>query len=284
MHGLTTRDIRNTIKNAAGSKSALFVPDHAFEVLMQRQIKQLREPSLHCAESVYNELSILGLEIISAELSRFWKLNDAINAILVDVLSEQHQKTQEMINNAIELELAYINTSHPDFLGLELLTQKEPETINNKDFDDFQPKKAAAPSGGFFGFIFRGKAKEEPKQELRTQKTDLSDIDQLELTEREKTQITIIRKLLDSYLSVVKKNIQDQVTKIVMMVLVKGTLHRIKRQLTQSLYEGDNADYSSLLMEAEDVERKRNACKRDLDALQQARTVLQQAEFGATSE
>lgn len=47
--------------------------------------------------------------------------------ILDEVLREQLQKTNQMINNAIELELSYINTSHPDFVGLQMLTQR-PDT------------------------------------------------------------------------------------------------------------------------------------------------------------
>jgi replication fork clamp-binding protein CrfC len=39
-----------------GPRSALFVPEVAFEMLVKRQIARLEEPSLQCVELVYDEL------------------------------------------------------------------------------------------------------------------------------------------------------------------------------------------------------------------------------------
>ena len=47
---------------------SLFVPEGAFEVLTRQQIARLLEPSLDCANLVYEELRRLVLEIQLPEL------------------------------------------------------------------------------------------------------------------------------------------------------------------------------------------------------------------------
>jgi dynamin 1-like protein len=53
---LTDDDIRTAIQNATGPRSALFVPDVPFEVLVRRQISRLLDPSLQCARFIFEEL------------------------------------------------------------------------------------------------------------------------------------------------------------------------------------------------------------------------------------
>jgi replication fork clamp-binding protein CrfC len=53
--GLSTSDIRTAIRNAAGPKPALFVPEKAFEQLVKRQIELLREPALSVVEQGSNQ-------------------------------------------------------------------------------------------------------------------------------------------------------------------------------------------------------------------------------------
>ncbi|KAJ1387030.1 Dynamin central domain [Sesbania bispinosa] len=58
---LTDDDIRTAIQNATGPKSALFVPEVPFEVLVRRQISRLLDPSLQCARFIYDELMKVGV-------------------------------------------------------------------------------------------------------------------------------------------------------------------------------------------------------------------------------
>ncbi len=53
---LTEQDIQTAIKNASALNPSLFVPEQAFEVLIRQQIARLLEPSLQCANLVYEEL------------------------------------------------------------------------------------------------------------------------------------------------------------------------------------------------------------------------------------
>jgi len=205
--GLTTRDIQTAIKNAAGSKPALFVPDAAFEVLAQRQIKSLREPSLQVAESVYNELLKIIGEIENIDLVRFWRLKDKVIDEASNILRKALKETQAMINTTIDLEMAYINTSHPDFIGLKLLLSQEhldPQSAKKYDaMEDYNRKKKPSSGGGLWRIIFGSKSAEDPSPD----KQDTLSYDEVfnNVSERDKAQIRIIRQLLDSYFTIVKK-------------------------------------------------------------------------------
>jgi len=263
--GLSTRDIRTTIKNASGSKSALFVPDEAFETLAHRQIKWLKEPAIQCAESVHHELLKIISDLEHKDLTRFWKLHDAIVDIATTVLRDRLIETNALINQILETELAYINTSHPDFIGFNFTQLADPK--ETKELTEEVKKQEAKKSGGFFGWVFGSSTPEKPK----TQNTFG---EESQLTEREKSQIVMIRKLLESYIGITKKNIQDQVVKVIMHTLVRGSIKDLKRELIRKLYH-EQKDYKNLLSEADDIEIKRRVCKDELDALTKAAKVLQ---------
>ncbi|KAI3677183.1 hypothetical protein L1987_86805 [Smallanthus sonchifolius] len=53
---LTDDDIQTAIQNATGPRSALFVPEVPFEVLIRRHIARLLDLSVQCARFVYDEL------------------------------------------------------------------------------------------------------------------------------------------------------------------------------------------------------------------------------------
>jgi len=107
-------------------------------------IRTLLEPSLHCADMVYDELHhiIDGIEIpvrsspaplfwlvqtiviTTQELNRFDNLRERIKEAVHSLLLECREPAKAMIVNLIEMEQAYINTSHPDFIGGEKAIQK----------------------------------------------------------------------------------------------------------------------------------------------------------------
>jgi dynamin 1-like protein len=55
-HNLDNQDIRTAIRNSAGPRPSLFIPEIAFNLLVKPQIKLLEAPSLRCVELVYEEL------------------------------------------------------------------------------------------------------------------------------------------------------------------------------------------------------------------------------------
>lgn len=114
---LTDDDIRTAIQNATGPKSALFVPEVPFEVLVRRQIARLLDPSLQCARFIYDELIKMCRCCNTHELQRFPVLKKRIVEVMGSFLREGLGPSETMIGHLIEMEMDYINTSHHNFIG-----------------------------------------------------------------------------------------------------------------------------------------------------------------------
>ncbi|XP_062117127.1 dynamin-related protein 3A-like isoform X2 [Humulus lupulus] len=114
---LTDDDIRTAIQNATGPKSALFVPEVPFEVLIRRQIARLLDPSLQCARFIYDELMKISHRCLVNELQRFPILRKHMDEVIGNFLREGLEPSETMIGHIIEMEMDYINTSHPNFIG-----------------------------------------------------------------------------------------------------------------------------------------------------------------------
>ncbi|KAI3445803.1 hypothetical protein Pfo_002468 [Paulownia fortunei] len=114
---LTDDDIRTAIQNATGPKSALFVPEVPFEVLVRRQIARLLDPSLQCARFIYDEIIKMSHRCMVNELQRFPVLRKCMDEVVGNFLREGLEPSETMIGHIIEMEMDYINTSHPNFVG-----------------------------------------------------------------------------------------------------------------------------------------------------------------------
>ncbi|CAL4074228.1 unnamed protein product [Meganyctiphanes norvegica] len=118
LSGLTQMDILTAIRNATGPRPALFVPEVSFELLVKRQIRRLEEPSMRCVELVHEEMQRIiqfcGTEV-QQEMLRFPKLHEKIVDVVTQLLRRRLPPTNVMVENLVAIELAYINTKHPDF-------------------------------------------------------------------------------------------------------------------------------------------------------------------------
>ncbi|KAL9174441.1 hypothetical protein ABFS82_02G053000 [Erythranthe guttata] len=117
---LTDDDIRTAIQNATGPRSALFVPEVPFEVLIRRQIARLLDPSLQCARFIYDELIkvyLMSHRCTVNELQRFPVLRKRMDEVIGNFLREGLEPSETMIGHIVEMEMDYINTSHPNFIG-----------------------------------------------------------------------------------------------------------------------------------------------------------------------
>lgn len=116
--GLSKMDILTAIRNATGPRPALFVPEVSFELLVKRQIRRLEEPSLRCVELIHEEMQRIiqhcGNEV-QQEMLRFPKLHEKIVDVVTQLLRRRLPTTNVMVENLVAIELAYINTKHPDF-------------------------------------------------------------------------------------------------------------------------------------------------------------------------
>ncbi|SGZ53401.1 CIC11C00000002071 [Sungouiella intermedia] len=120
-HNLSVKDIRTAIRNSSGPRPSLFVPELAFDLLVKPQVKLLEEPSRGCVELVYEELMKIVHSICNSgstvEMNRYPRLQAKLMEVVSDLLRERLGPTIKYVESLIEIQQAYINTNHPNFLG-----------------------------------------------------------------------------------------------------------------------------------------------------------------------
>ncbi|XP_057957732.1 dynamin-related protein 3A-like isoform X2 [Malania oleifera] len=126
--GLSDENIRTAIQNATGPRSALFVPEVPFEVLVRRQIARFLDPSIQCLRFVYDELMKMSRACAVIEMQRFPVLRRRLDEVMGKFMRDGVKPAERMIINIVETEMDYINASHPSFIGgskaVELALQK----------------------------------------------------------------------------------------------------------------------------------------------------------------
>nr|XP_043623837.1 dynamin-related protein 3A-like isoform X2 [Erigeron canadensis] len=153
---LTDDDIRTAIQNATGPRSALFVPEVPFEVLIRRQIGRLLDPSLQCARFIYDELIKMSHRCMVNELQRFPVLRKRMDDVIGNFLRDGLQPSETMIGHIVEMEMDYINTSHPNFIGgskavetaMQQVKSSKIATTLSRQKDGLEPEKAPQSEKG----------------------------------------------------------------------------------------------------------------------------------------
>lgn len=302
--GLNTIDILTAIRNATGPRPALFVPEVSFELLVKRQIKRLEEPSLRCVELVHEEMQRIiqhCSNYSTQELLRFPKLHDAIVEVVTCLLRRRLPVTNEMVHNLVAIELAYINTKHPDFAdACGLMNNNIEEQRRNRlarELPSAVPRDKAAPAtgdvsqesgtGNWRGMLKPSKAEEASAEEKskpaaalpaspqKGHAVNLLDVPvpvARKLSAREQRDCEVIERLIKSYFLIVRKNIQDSVPKAVMHFLVNHVKDTLQSELVGQLYKSLLLD--DLLTESEDMAQRRKEAADMLKALQRASQII----------
>jgi dynamin 1-like protein len=117
LQNLTVTDIRTAIRNSTGPRPSLFVPELAFDLLVKPQIQLLEGPSHRCVELVYEELMKICHNCGNQELARYPKLHAKLIEVVSELLRERLGPTTKYVESLIEINRAYINTNHPNFVG-----------------------------------------------------------------------------------------------------------------------------------------------------------------------
>jgi len=115
LDGIADHDIRLALRNAAGPRGALFVPEDAFVILVKRAVRRLEPAGLECVDAVYHELLRIAQRAHPAELERFGELKEKITDTVQALLRRALVPSQTMVSNLVHVELAHVNIKHPDF-------------------------------------------------------------------------------------------------------------------------------------------------------------------------
>jgi dynamin 1-like protein len=374
--GLSEDEIRTTIGNANGTRPALFVPEISFDILVRRQIRRLEQPGVQCVDLVYDELQRIAHQSEPTELTRYPNLRDRMLSVVGSLLKRSVGPTQMWVSNLVRIELSYINTNHPDFIGgsravaklMEKMAQEKekaaiaasnsvsvhsnhPQHHNmNKEGTMMTPVKERANSpevgatplsssslekymaaddgyvsqqgappqhvvvdrsisgsgvdnsgGGIMNFIFRGNqgsssaagmgginrsnswnnnrnrgnsrpAGGPPAIVQLPQVPDTMRQTDAPPSDREKVETEIIKSLIDSYFSIVRKNYIDMVPKTIMYFLVNHVKDEMQNELVSELYRETEVGF--LMKEAEDMAIRRRTCIEMRDLLEKALEIV----------
>uniref|UniRef100_A0A8C6LBW0 Dynamin-1-like protein n=1 Tax=Nothobranchius furzeri TaxID=105023 RepID=A0A8C6LBW0_NOTFU len=269
--GLTDLDILTAIRNATGPRPALFVPEVSFELLVKRQMKRLVEPSLRCVELVHEELQRIIQHCSSfstQELLRFPKLHDSIVEVVTGLLRKRLPITNEMVHNLVAIELAYINTKHPDFTDAAQVSASSKSVC----FTSTHYKSGSQPS-----LLQRRKLQPQDLHLAGCQSSTLLPLFQAlpvsrKLTSKEQRDCEVIQRLIKSYFLIVRKSIQDSVPKTVMHFLVNHVKEHLQSELVGQLYK--QPLLHELLIESQDTAQQRTEVAQMLEALKKANNVI----------
>ncbi|XP_077418293.1 dynamin-1-like protein isoform X2 [Vanacampus margaritifer] len=268
--GLTELNILTAIRNATGPRPALFVPEVSFELLVKRQIKRLEEPSLRCVELVHEELQRIIQHCSSfstQELLRFPKLHDSIVEVVTGLLRKRLPIANEMVHNLVAIELAYINTKHPDFMDAAQVSasvnSQQGDTLDgSKRWKNDKVAEEKMPAAGF-----GSPSKGQPINLL-----DIAVPVSRKLTSKEQKDCEVIQRLIKSYFLIVRKTIQDSVPKTVMHFLVNFVKEHLQSELVGQLYK--QTLLKDLLIESQDTAQQRTEVAQMLQALKKANNII----------
>ncbi|KAF4109638.1 hypothetical protein G5714_008890 [Onychostoma macrolepis] len=267
--GLTELDILTAIRNATGPRPALFVPEVSFELLVKKQIKRLEEPSLRCVELVHEELQRI-IQHCSAystqELLRFPKLHDSIVEVVTSLLRKRLPVTNEMVHHLVAIELAYINTKHPDFTDAAQVSasvnsqQAEAGDGGKRWKNEKMPSEDKGPVPGFGS----------PTKAINLLDTAMPV--SRKLSTREQRDCEVIQRLIKCYFLIVRKSIQDSVPKTVMHFLVNFVKEHLQSELVGQLYK--QPLLQELLIESQETAQQRTEVAQMLEALKKASNII----------
>ncbi|XP_070683282.1 dynamin-related protein 3A-like isoform X6 [Malus domestica] len=314
---LTDDDIRTAIQNASGAKNALFVPEVPFEFLVRRQIARLLDPSCQCLHFVYDELVKISRACEVIELQRFPVLRKCLDEIVVNFLREGAKPALRMIENLIEMEVDYINTSHPRFIGgkkaselamQQLKAQKGVTDVEGQTSRTVQAKTGSRPQLNNENPVSSGSTRtwgipsifgsrtsavqsgrrfgEQSHSESMPSTINLREPPSIlrptETTDNEAAEIIITKLLLQSYYDIVRKNMQDLVPKAIMHFLVNSTKQNLQTAFIQKLYRENMFD--ELLKEHDELVSKRKRNEKLFEVFKQSLQTLEKVEFDVSSQ
>ncbi|XP_047213023.1 dynamin-2 isoform X2 [Girardinichthys multiradiatus] len=157
------REISHAIKNVHGVRTGLFTPDLAFETIVKKQIRKLKEPSLKFVDLVLTEVTALVMKCAN-KLNSYPRLREETERIVTTHVREREGKTKDQVLLLIDIELSYINTNHEDFIGFANLDYRRLDDGSSPGYGNNSAqqrniatnKKRAVPNQGEILVIRKG--------------------------------------------------------------------------------------------------------------------------------
>ncbi|XP_016302394.1 dynamin-1-like isoform X6 [Sinocyclocheilus anshuiensis] len=125
------KEISYAIKNIHGIRTGLFTPDMAFETIVKRQIGKIKEPCQKCVDMVISEL-VSTVRQCTKKLAQYHMLREELERIVTQQIRDRESRTKQQVLLLIDIELAYMNTNHEDFIGFANAQQRSSQMNKKK--------------------------------------------------------------------------------------------------------------------------------------------------------
>ncbi|XP_052221470.1 dynamin-1-like isoform X6 [Dreissena polymorpha] len=125
------REISYAIKNIHGIRSGLFTPDMAFEAIVKKQVEKLRNPSIKCCDMVIGELTTV-IRKCTEKMNRYPRLREETERIVNSSVRDRESRCKDQLMLLVDIQLAYMNTNHEDFIGFANNNRHESQYAQQK--------------------------------------------------------------------------------------------------------------------------------------------------------
>ncbi|OLQ15907.1 Dynamin family [Cryptosporidium hominis] len=298
---LTDYDIDAAIRMHEGDSMPGFPSPDMFEYLILPHLRKIQAPVMECLDKVTSALENVSQKVAHKVFSRFPKLSDQILDRSQEILLQEKENTKTILEQLVEAETGYLFTNDSKYL-----TEHGSVINNNSQGNPNDPNAAGARAGqmGANGMQDPNMMQVGPDgQPIQKEQTKTSQIfSQVQQTvgsmtnslsanlwsqdpfsqnkdnNKRKTRysqvfLKEIRKRLDSYFSIVVRNIRDSVPKIIGHFLVRQIMDKLQFQLYNEFNKAERL--SDLLNEPNHIVEERKALVNQLNTLKKASTILQ---------
>lgn len=307
---LSDADVRTALRNAGGVRGTLLIPDAPFEVLARGAVRRLLPPCLAAAQHAHAELLRMAEDALPPDVDRFPALRGALLAAADAYVSAGAAPAERMIRDLVAIELAFINTDHPDFVGggravalaMERRAARAGPPTAAAPRQPPRPTPPASPTKGLAtalassppagGALLRGELAGDEAAAPRwawprrgggaapaAAAPPALPPPPRTLTvpptasDAEEVQVEVTRTLVGAYHAIVVRNLQDAVPKAIMHFMVNAVSRGLQQHLITELYREER--FGELVAERGDVASRRSAALDALDAARRARRVLE---------
>uniref|UniRef100_K3Y5J9 Dynamin-type G domain-containing protein n=1 Tax=Setaria italica TaxID=4555 RepID=K3Y5J9_SETIT len=277
---ITDEDIRTTIQNYGGPKGAMFLPEVPFEILVRKQIGRLLDPSLQCAQFIYDELIKISHGCLTSELQKFPILKKRMGEVVSSFLRDGLRPAETMITHIIEMEDGTIIGSD---IQLTAERGQKSRAVFARDATRKATSEQASTADTDAGTNLTGGSQMGNSQVGGSSSIKLPSIIQLKEppitlkpseTEQDATEVAIVKLLIKSYYDIVRKSIEDAIPKAVMHFLVNHTKRDLHNFLIRKLYRENLLN--ELMRETDEVLIRRQRIQETLEVLEQAHRTLEE--------
>ncbi|KAJ1961993.1 Dynamin- GTPase protein [Dipsacomyces acuminosporus] len=238
---LTNHDIRTAIRNSTGPRASLFVPEIAFQLLVKPQIKSLEPPAQRCHQHTVSTSSAAQLRRpgSSSPIGSTSSSGSHVHGKFFNSFFGAGGKRDGLSFSADEP-----RSGHGSVIPV-------PNRLSN--------------------FAGDGTSFDDDVSALSAQfTTELSTAEQ-----RDELETTLIRSLILSYFSIVRKSIQDLVPKSIMHLLVNEVCQNMQNRLVEELYK--EPLIAELLQEDPALVAERDQCAAMLDVYKKAFAIINES-------